>query len=340
MKRLINTILISFCLWLISSIHPVFAQEVAYTQYYLNPAGVNPGFTGMEDYLDLKLAFRQGWNDFGVRNDNLFVSAYGPLGTSRRLSIKRNSLRISSIPAAEQEKSARRLRRRHGVGAMMTGRNVGPYSSSNVSVNYAYHLPISKELTVSLGTKIGYGTQRIDFNGYTVRDELNDLIYQQLKGSSPGSQNSFALDFGSVIYSSRFYVGFSSSNLIMKYAGGNNLLSVSNRRQYVLLGAYNFKLNENLVLSPGLRLSETYGYDLNWAVNSRIRYKQFIYIGAAYDNVSKISLLFGLAANKNFSINYSYDHYISNMGSLNVSVHELIVGIALFNKYESQTRLW
>ena len=339
MKRLINTILISACLWLIPSLR-VFAQEVAYTQYYLNPAGVNPGFTGMEDYMDLKLAFRQGWNDFGVRNDNLFVSAYGPLGTSRRLAIKRNSLRISSVPALEQEKVARRLRRRHGVGGMMSSRYVGPYSSSNVSVNYAYHLPISKEFTVSLGTKIGYGSQRIDFNGYTVRDEINDLFYQQLKVSSPGNQNSFSLDFGSVIYSSRFYVGFSSTNLIMKYVGGNNLLSISSKRQYVLQTAYNFKLSENVILNSGLKLSETYGYDLNWSVNSRIRYKQFIYIGAAYDNVSKISLLFGLAASKNFSINYSYDHYISNMGSLNVSVHELIVGIALFNKYESPARLW
>ena len=203
-----------------------------------------------------------------------------------------------------------------------------------------YHLPISKELTVSLGTKVGYGTQRIDFNGYTVRDEVNDLFYQQLKLSGPGNQNSFSLDFGSVIYSSRFYVGFSSTNLIMKYVGGNNLLSISSKRQYVLQTAYNFKLSENVILNSGLKLSETYGYDLNWSVNSRIRYKQFIYIGAAYDNVSKISLLFGLAASKNFSINYSYDHYISNMGSLNVSVHELIVGIALFNKYESPARLW
>src|SRR5882757_6755627 len=92
---------IGFSALLLLSAHGL-AQEIDYTQYYLNLAGVNAGFTGMEDYLDLKMAYRQGGNAFGVKNNNVFVSAYGALGASRRLSIKRNSLRISNYDAFEQ----------------------------------------------------------------------------------------------------------------------------------------------------------------------------------------------------------------------------------------------
>src|SRR6267378_1612907 len=98
------------------------AQEIDYTQYYLNLAGVNAGFTGMEDYMDLKMAYRIGGNDFGVKNNNVFVSAYGALGASKQIALKRNSLRISNLQAFEEHLSDRRWRRRHGIGGMVTSR--------------------------------------------------------------------------------------------------------------------------------------------------------------------------------------------------------------------------
>src|SRR5258706_12908021 len=98
------------------------AQEIDYTQYYLNLAGVNAGFTGMEDYLDLKMAYRIGGNDFGVKNSNVFVSAYSALGASKQASLKRNSLRISNLEAFEEQKSNRRLCMRQCIGGMATSR--------------------------------------------------------------------------------------------------------------------------------------------------------------------------------------------------------------------------
>jgi hypothetical protein len=35
------------------------AQENSFTQYYLNMPAVNAGFTGIEDYLDLKMGVRE-----------------------------------------------------------------------------------------------------------------------------------------------------------------------------------------------------------------------------------------------------------------------------------------
>ncbi len=318
-----------------------FAQEVAHTQYYLNMAALNPGFTGAEDYLDVKLAFRQGWNDFGVKNDNLFVSAYGSLGNSRRLAVKRNSLRISNLPAIQQAQADKKLLRRHGIGGMMTNRNFGPYTSSIVSLNYAYHLPVSSRLTLSFGTKLGYASQRVNVTAttFTLRD-LNDPLYQSLLDAGTASQNSFLIDFGTVLYSKKFYLGFSSGNLVVTNLSGTGLLNFGTKKQYVMQTGYTFNMGESLQLNSGAKLMETEGYDLNWGVNSRLRFKQLIYVGMAYENISKTSFLLGLSVNRNFSINYSYDKYSSSAGSLSAGVHELVVGIALFNKFESNTRFW
>ena len=93
-------------------------------------------------------------------------------------------------------------------------------------------------------------------------------------------------------------------------------------------------------LNTGIKLTQAQGYDLIWAVNSRLRYKELVYLGAGYNSGSKISLLFGFAVNAKFTVNYSYDHYFSGLGSLNVNVHELVLGVGLFNTYESKSRLW
>jgi len=340
MKKQAYLIAIGFCAVLLLCNRIAHAQEVDYTQYYLNLAGVNPGFTGMEDYVDLKMGYRQGGNEFGVKNNNVFVSIYGALGASSQLALKRNALRISNLEAFEQLQSNRRLRRRQGIGGMVTSRTVGPYTSVSLNANYAYHLPISNRLNVSLGTRVAYGSQRIDFNGYTVRDQVNDLFYQQLMQSNPGNQNSLSIDFGTVIYSDRSYLALSSTNLGIKSLSGDHPLSISNKRQFSLQTGTITQLGGPLSLNSGIKLTQAQGYDLIWAVNSRLRYKELIYLGAGYNSGSKISLLFGFSVNSKFTVNYSYDHYLSGLGSLNVNVHELVLGVGLFNTYESKSRLW
>src|ERR1043165_84242 len=111
------------------------AQEIEQTQYYLNLPGVNPAFTGIEEYVDTRVSYRQGWNDFAVKNNYSFVSAYGPLGNIRRAALTNNSLRLSDPTAYSNTQVKKKLLRKHGVGGMIANRNFGPYTSTAVSIN-------------------------------------------------------------------------------------------------------------------------------------------------------------------------------------------------------------
>jgi len=315
------------------------AQENDYTQYYVNLPTINSGFTGLDDYFNLNTGVREGWNNFGVENNNLYVSAFGALNSSKRSGRRNNSLRLSSPEIFDQMQSDKKFRRRHGLGGMITSRTVGPYKSFGATVNYAYHLPISDRLNISMGSRLGYTNQRIDYFGLTVRDEVNDLFYQSLIQSGQGSQNTFLVDFGAVLYSNRFYFGVSSSNLIIEKLNGDQLFNLNEGTQYRLQSGAVLSLNPELDLTPGVTATYQESYDLLWAANLRMRYKNLVSLGAAYNSDAKVSILLGLAAT-NFSINYAYDIYTSDLSDFDVHTHELVLGIALFNKYKLKPRFW
>ncbi|MBK8292821.1 MAG: type IX secretion system membrane protein PorP/SprF [Flammeovirgaceae bacterium] len=53
--------------------YQALAQEDDYTQYYLNLPAMNAAYTGMDDYLNVNTGVREGWNNFGVENSNLYL---------------------------------------------------------------------------------------------------------------------------------------------------------------------------------------------------------------------------------------------------------------------------
>ncbi|MBL7872717.1 MAG: PorP/SprF family type IX secretion system membrane protein [Cyclobacteriaceae bacterium] len=330
-------ILIVLCCGILS--HSLVAQENDYTQYYANMPAVNAGFTGMEDYFDLRMGVREGWNSFGIKDSNLFLSAYGTLNSKSRAGKRNNSLRISNPTLFNEIQHDKKFRRRHGIGGMVTSRTLDPYKSIGASVNYAYHVPLSGKLNISLGAKVGYSNQRIDFSGLTVRDDVNDQFYQSLIQSAQGTQNTVIADFGTVLYSRKFFLGVSSQSLVAKKMNGDQLFNMNDGVRYRLQTGGSFGISPEFELSPGGIVTYQEGYDLRWSLNVRLRYKEFIYLGSAYEADSKISMLFGVVT-PSLTFNYSYDMYTSALNNFNVNTHEIVMGLVLFNKFKIRPNFW
>jgi type IX secretion system PorP/SprF family membrane protein len=333
MKHIYSTLI------LVAIGYSVFAQENDFTQYYLNLPSVNPGFTGMNEYLDLRAGVREGWNTFGIKNSNLYLSAYTALGNANRSGRKNNSLRISNPGALTEIQKDNKFRRRMGLGGMVTERTVGPYKSVTAAINFAYHLPVSTKLSVALGTRAGFMNQRLNLDGYDLRDEVNDVFYNSLQSANQGTQNTATIDFGALLYSNKFYLGISSNNLVAERFNGEFLFDLNDGTRYrVQTGAY-FSLNEELSLAPAVTTIYAEGYDLRWSATMRLRYKELLIVGAGFEPDSKFSLLFG-ASSKNLSIGYSYDIYTSSLTNFNANTHEIVLGLALFNKYKLKPGFW
>lgn len=318
------------------------AQETDYTQYYLLNAAYNPAYTGTEEFLDVKAGFREGWNNFGIQNNYLFFGAYSSLNNSRRGILRQNGMRLSDPGMLDQVLSEKKVRRKHGVGGMITNRKLGPYTMMSASTNYAYHLPVGRKVNLSFGTKFGIQNQRIDFSGFTVRDDVNDQFFQSLMRTSEGNQLMFRMDFGTVLYTEKFNIGVSTGNMIQSEISGEHLIDQAGAKFFMMQASLlSVRAGKDIVLMPGFRAVYSEAFDVNWNVNARARYKDLVYLGAGYSGQgSKLSLLAGLNLSNGLSVNYSYDKFLSELNNFNVNVHEVMIGITLFNKYSSPTRFW
>jgi type IX secretion system PorP/SprF family membrane protein len=315
------------------------AQENDFTQYYLNLPSINPAFSGMTEYMDLRSGVREGWNNFGIKNSNMYLSAYTALGNATRSGRRNNSLRISNPGLLDKIQADKKFRRRMGLGGMVTERTVGPYRSITASTNFAYHLPVSQRFNISFGTRTGFMNQRIDFSDLVVRDDVNDKFYNDLIASNQGTQNTVTIDFGTLLYSDKFYLGLSTNNLVSERMNGEFLFDLNEGSRYRFqTGAY-LSMSSEVTLSPALEAIYAEGYDLRWSASMRMRYKDFLIVGGGFEPDSHISVLFGASA-KNLSIGYSYDIYTSSLSNFNTNTHELVLGISLFNKYNLATLFW
>ena len=81
-------------------------------------------------------------------------------------------------------------------------------------------------------------------------------------------------------------------------------------------------------------------YELGWDANVRLRYKELIYVGIAYNNQSKLSALLGLSFNTKINFHYSFDQYNSSQSNFNVTAHELVLGFNISNRANSQPKFW
>ncbi|MBX2898310.1 MAG: type IX secretion system membrane protein PorP/SprF [Cyclobacteriaceae bacterium] len=317
----------------------VHAQENDFTQYFLNLPVVNAGFTGMNDYLDVRTGLREGWNDFSIKNSNTFLSAYGTLGAGKRSGRRNNSLRISNPGTFNSIQQSNEFRRRLGAGAMISERTVGPYKSFGASLNFAYHLPLSPKLNLSLGTRGSFFNKRIDFTGLQVRDDVNDIFYQNLIASNQGAQNLVNVDFGTVLYSRRFYFGVATSNLVSKKLNGEQLFAVADEARYKAQIGVFLPVSPELSVAPAVVATYAQGYDVKLAASLRVRYKELFYVGGGYEPGSRTSLLVGFNTT-NLSIGYAYDIYTAALTNFNANTHELVLGITVLNRYKLKPSFW
>jgi type IX secretion system PorP/SprF family membrane protein len=335
----IRETILSIFIYLFFSFQISNAQDIVSSQYYSNLATYNPAFTGIDDFVDLKLSVYQGWNSFNTRNNNFYISAFGSINNPQQASIKNNALRISSS-AYQQIEAERDLRRKHGMGGIISARNIGPYRSASINYQYAYHLPISSGYNFSMGARVSYLSQRIDFSGFEVRRPDEDIFYQQLMQSSNSSQSSYLVDFGLLLYSDVFYFGVSSSNIVKGRLSSDALINFNDAQQIQMNTAGNFRIASNVLLNTGLQLNWQQGYPLGWAANVRARYKELLYVGSGYNHNSKLSLLLGISISSKLNLHYSYDQYLSSLSGFNVNAHEIVLGLSIFNTSYSQPKFW
>ncbi|AYB32802.1 PorP/SprF family type IX secretion system membrane protein [Chryseolinea soli] len=282
-------------------------------QNYTVPYTFNPAFSGIENYLDLKIGTRQ----------SLAKLPDGPKSNYAGLNINLDALRNKS-KLYETDDATFAGHAKKGVSLFVMQDSYGPYSGTSASAGYAYHLPLSRSLYASLGTQVMYQALRLDPNKLIPRN-IDDPVYKGLLGGL-SQQNNLDLNAGFSLYGEHFYVGYAYFSLAGQKLNLSTLPVTYSNIQTAQLG-FNMNLSQRFQLyATGLARKQGDAY--YWDASTKFRYDKEIWLGGTYRSSGSIAALLGFTFSK-FFVNYSYE--ISTSPSILGNTHEAAIGFVLFD---------
>ena len=242
MKKLLNTI--ALFIWA----QVVFAQDFPYHYFVHNvPLVSNPSLAAARDKLNFSVASYNLWaGGFKPLNDNVIAFSYD---------VKRKGKAKTSFDSDV------------GVGFVFANENIGPFTKNILQLIYAYHIPLTRDLQLSLGV-----------SGMVANMSINVNSLNPLHGDDPrlvrGNNKTISFDggFGAALINKQYEVSLSVLNLAPSdYRFEDpSIEDIVNFRKYFLSGTYHLELNPKIFISPLITLrnveKDNFGYDVSGAV--------------------------------------------------------------------------
>lgn len=292
------------------------AQQIEqFSMYMENNFLINPAEAGTEDFVDVKMGYRNQWVGLDGAPRTFFVSAHTPLGK------KPDEFEdVTPLPF-------------HGAGVAIIGDQIGPFSRTMIKASYAYHLPLGTDFVLSMGVHAGIQQFQLDFSD--LRLSNGDLATSALVPEATPQSLSPDLSFGVWGYASNYYFGLASFQLIpsrLRVTEGTNgaeggRLSI----HHWATAGYKIPLGSSgdFNLVPSFVLKFEHSAPLQFDINTKLRYKDRGWIGTSYRYQESVVGIVGITLKKLVDIAYSYDFNISKFQSVNRGSHEVLVGLRL-----------
>ena len=295
----------------------VQAQDPIFTQYFLVPETLNPGFTGFMETTYMGIIHREQWPDLNLKiaTDYAFVNTYNDGMNSG-----------------------------FGLSVLNQRENLSNYVFTQVNLNYAYKVRLSHNWYFRPGLEVGYGYKSFGFENLLLQDQIN-IRSGTINSSSvdPSILNNkvhfLDVSAGMVFNKEDFWVGLSIKHLNrpnISFSEGENLpletfFSLSTGYEFliadyidVLLFPYVTKL---LVTSNYMQQGRYNRLDIGASIMFEHMLFGFTTVtnpakNGEYGNLARsINVFTGLQI-KNLRLGFSYDINTSKMGKTG-GVYEL-----------------
>jgi type IX secretion system PorP/SprF family membrane protein len=310
-----------------------------YTQYILNNYILNPGITGIENYTDIKLSYRNQWAGINGAPVTSYVSIHGPLG-KKDLRTSATSFQVpGENPAGKMAWDEYAVSpAHHGIGLTAINDKAGYINRWSIAANYAYHKPLSVRTSLAAGisagvTSVNIDRSKIEFGGVSQDDPAIGYNNGELKKVKP------EIGAGLWLYSARYFLGVSVLNIIpgkAKFVTTDNYGSSFTPNYFVTAG-YRFAMTNEISVLPSAMLQYWQPQLTSVHANVKLQYEDLAWIGASYrfsDLVGGYSGMVGLNISNTFNISYAYEHATtSRLQTYTRGTHEIVLGFLLGNKY-------
>lgn len=278
------------------------AQQIPqYTHFIQNYYALNPALAGMNSCLNIQTGYRSQWVGFDGAPKTTFVTISSPL----------------------KLKTHNTTETKHGIGAFIENDAIGPFSRSVVYLSYAYHFPMGRNITASMGVFGGLMQMGVD----ATRINLSQTDDPVINGSATAF---FIPDFSPGIFINHddWFVGYSIRQIFLnKWSKliGSNLSR--NRFHHYFLAGKRFKSKKFNIVPSGL--IKFVGFS-NPAIDLNLMFELSNYykMGISWRNSDAIAGLLSIKFLKFFTFSYAYDFTTSAINTVSSNTHEFMLGIS------------
>lgn len=337
MKRVIIIVIICFL-----SIRSFSQDNFYFSQYFQVGPSINPAFTGVDNFLDVKLNYRNQWSGYTDSPTTNYIGVTGYLQKETQKDYKQYALRTSnpyfldSLPRAEISLSEKL---RHGIGGLIIYDVQGPFEQISGYVNYALHIPISSKTKISIGISGNITNQRIDLEKIVLKNPDDDEFYQSLIASG-GKSTFLDINPGIMLYNKKFYISYAVLRAYRIDLSSNELFSSGNEMDHSFMAGVQLPLSKNIKLLPSVLYNFNKQYDNVWDANLKVLINEKTWAGMSYKSTNTVVFMAGVYINNFFNLSYSYDYLTSNINNYTNGSHEITLGLMLFKKDLNTPYLW
>jgi type IX secretion system PorP/SprF family membrane protein len=303
------------------------AQDPQLSQFYAAPLLISPAFAGINSTSKINFNYRNQWPNLEANYQFSSFSADLSLG------------KINS-----------------GIGIIATtDKQFANLKTTSLGLQYAYHVDLSPDQTLSLGMQGAYVNRGLDMNSLVSGDQITNLLTSGSLGASSdpllanmNMQRAYMdLSVGGMLNTKNYWVGFAAHHLNQP---NKSLISSS---EELLATKYSLQLGTKIILQENYFEADSYqernnekslspvihyrqqgnfqqldmGAYLTWSPMVLGMWYRGIPIAkskAGNPNRESIVALLGYKQD-NFSIGYSYDVTLSALGPVAGGAHEISI---------------
>jgi type IX secretion system PorP/SprF family membrane protein len=296
------------------------AQQVPmYSQYIMNGFLINPSFAGRDGYTTVNLTVREQWVGMAGSPSTYAASCQTRILKNSYIS-KSTSVRKKLIKPTKGGKV--------GLGGYVFNDNNGIMRRTGIQAAYAYHITMGQ--TGGYPNNLSFG---LALTAYQFAINTTGLIYDpddNLLNSYDRSVFIPDFNFGASFTTSKYYLGFSMTNLLR----GSLLFAdtSSNKRtelgNYFLTGGMKFPLSQDWVLEPSvfIKSSDMIFKSMQVDLTTRVYYKNDYWAGLSWRTGDAIILLMGLKYDR-FFFAYAVDFTLTDIRKQSFGSHELSLAV-------------
>lgn len=286
--------------------------------FMMNYAFLNPALNGIEDYAQVQGGFRRQWLGTDGAPATNWLTASVPFR-------KKGSSFLDSAYGFERPSITDNG---HGLGISFYQDNIGPYSNTNLNIGYAYHLPLSADVSMSGGISAGLNRYHYDAYKNIYIDPGTDPSAVSQSSAINSNKYSPELNMGVMLYGKSFFAGVSAMQLIRSKFVETTTSSAYTKTQVYFSGGYMAALNET-----GMRLwlstlvVTDFTSPIRVDVNSKIDFNNMFWVGASYRENINMGISAGLPVARSLVAGYLYEWNMDGVYSAyGRGSHELSLG--------------